>query len=1065
MEFRLLGPVEVVREGRALRLGGARERSVLTVLLLNANTVVGVHTLVDQLWPEAPPESAVHAVHVSISRLRRVLDEGSAGRIETHKPGYLVRVQSGELDLTVFERLCEEGRRAASEGDPESASATFSHACALWRGPPLADLVDEPFARAAAVRLAEARMEAVEQRITADLELGRQARLVAELEELVAAHPLRERLRAQLMRALYGCGRQAEALAVFRQTRRLLVDELGVEPGLELQEVEAAILAGSATADKPRSNGGRLAQLPLDTANFTGRVGELDRILSLAADGAPDAAGSASGVVGICAVDGMAGIGKTTLALHAAHLLADRFPDGCLFIDLHGHTDKIAPLDAGRVLDRLLRAVGVTGDRIPQDFDERAALYRSRLADKRLLIVLDNALDGEQVRPLLPASSGCLVLITSRRRLAGLDDARLLSLDVLPVVDAVALFAKVAGSDRVAGQDEMVRHVVDLCGRLPLAVRIAAARLRHRPAWTPQQLADRLARQRTSLSELADGERSVAAAFAMSYRDLAGHQQRLFRLLGLHPGSEFDVYAAAALADVRLAEAERVLEELLDAHLLGQPAAGRYGFHDLMRSYAGRLAAEHDAETDRRAALTRLFDHYLHTAASAMDAAYPGERRGRRRIPAPATPVPPVTPAAAGLDWLNTERANLVDAVVHMATHGWPTHIGPMADTLSWYLLAGGYHADAVTVHGHQLHVARAQHDRAGEAAARNSLGWAHLNLGHPREALGYAQQAAALFREIGDGVGEGIALSCIGAAEESWDEAVVYFQQALTLAREIGDDSGEGRALRNLAGAYQTWGRYREALHYTQQALVAHERGGDRNGVSQALRRLGFLHYRQGRDRDALDYFQQALMMAREAGSRFVEPAALDGIGLVLQRQKRFTEALDHHRQAVAIARDSGDPQEQAISLVGLGMAHHRQGHHGDALNHYRQALPLARQTGVAWLQARVYNPIGDALRATGQRDEAVHSYRSALALARQDGDRYEEARALDGIAVTCHDGGQMAEARDRWQEALAIYTELDVPEARDVRNRLTTLVDPTGVRPLPASAHRRDSRPERPS
>ena len=828
----------------------------------------------------------MHAVHVSVSRLRQLLEEGGDRRIVTRRPGYSLRVEPGELDLHLFERLGAEARRCAAEGDPESASALFAEACALWRGPPLADLAGEPFAAPVTARLAEARMEAVEERVAADLELGRHAQLVGELEEAVAAEPLRERLRAQLMRALYGAGRQADALAVFRAARRLLVEELGVEPGPELQQAEAAILAGGSGSERAGSaDGGRPAQLPLDTVNFTGRAGELEQILSLAVTDGPSAAGPAVGVVAICAVDGMAGIGKTTLALHAAHRLADRFPDGCLFVDLHGHTDKIAPVDPGQVLDRLLRAVGVAGDRIPPDVEERAALYRSTLADKRALIVLDNARDGEQVRPLLPASPGCLVLVTSRRRLTALDDARLLSLDVLPAADAVALFAKVAGAGRVAGQDDTVGQVVELCGRLPLAVRIAAARLRHRPAWTPRQLADRLAAERGRLGELADGERSVAAAFAVSYRDLAADRQRLFRLLGLHPGPDTEAYAAAALADTSLAEAERLLEGLLDAHLLGQPAEGRYRFHDLMRAYAARLAAEHDAETDRRAALARLFDHYLHTAGNAMDVIYP-ERRDRPPVPPPATPAPPLTSGTAALAWLDAERANLVAALVHVANHGWPDRVITLAATLSWYMVTGAQRADALAVHGHRLQAARTLHDRAAEAEALAGLGWTHLNLSEYPEALENAHQALALFRELGDGVGEGLVLNCIGIAQRGWDEGVVYYQRALELARDVGDEEGEGRALGNLACTYHSWGRYRDAVSYGRQALAAHERAGNRSGVSLILHNLGRVHLRQGRDRLAVDHFRRALAVARETGFRAVECGALDGIGMMLLRE-----------------------------------------------------------------------------------------------------------------------------------------------------------------------------------
>jgi DNA-binding SARP family transcriptional activator/Tfp pilus assembly protein PilF len=1042
MEFRVLGPLEVTRAGRALRLGAARERSVLAILLLNANGVVAVNSLVDQLWPDAPPETAVHAVHVSVSRLRRVLDDERGRRIETRKPGYVLRAESGELDLHVFVRLCREARALAARGDPESASALFGEASALWRGPALADLAEEPFAGAAAARLDESRMEAVEERIAADLELGRHASLVAELEEWVAVYPLRERLRAQLMRALYACGRQADALALFRETRATLVDELGIEPGRELREVEASILAWDSRPDRTRPGAGGQAQLPLDTASFTGRIQELDQILALvttAGDGGVDAT---PGLIAICAMDGMAGIGKTTLALRAAHLLASRFPDGRLFIDLHGHTDKVAPVDPGQALDRLLRAIGVAGDRIPADPEDRAALYRSELASKRVMIVLDNARDGTQVRPLLPAAPGCLVLVTSRRRLSALDDATVVSLDVLPPSDAAALFGKVAGEDRVAGHDRAVQQIVQLCGRLPLALRIAAARLRHRPMWTPGQLAERLAGEHTRLSELVDSDRSVAAAFAMSYRELDDEHRRLFRLLGLQPGSDLDLYAAAALADTGLDATERLVEDLLDANLLTQVVRGRYQFHDLMRAYAARLADEQDTDPDREAALTRLLDYYLHATGAAVGKVLPSQRRRTPTLPPSTTLVPPMISAGDALGWLDAERTTSIAMVVHLDGARWPSQLAQLGQILSMSLRFGSRGTDTLTVSGRLLEIARAEEDWPLEAAAWDGLAWGHIALHHYREAFEEAQRALPLYQQLGDGIGECSALNCLGysVGDKDPDAAAGYFRQALTAARAVGDHEGEGRALNNLSTIYAARGRYREEMVYLKQSLVVHERAGNPAGMSLSLLNLGGLHVRLGRDEQALDCLRESLTLARETGFRLAEPAALDVIGRVLQRRGRYAEAVDHHLRALALARDSGDEEEEADFLVSLGETRLAQEDTGRALEEIRRAVALATRGDNRQLRAVALNALGRALLVNGQSQEARHSHEHALTSAR-DLNRYEEARALDGIATTYHCDGESAHARHFWLRALAIYTDLEVPEADEVRVHLRDL------------------------
>ncbi|GAA3013180.1 AfsR/SARP family transcriptional regulator [Actinokineospora diospyrosa] len=579
MDFRVLGPVEAWRAGGRLAIGGSVQRSSLAVLLVNVNRVVPLEYFVDQLTA-SERRDARGAVRRRMSRLRAVLDVG-ATVLAARQGGYVLSVDPESVDLRRFERLVAQARAARAGGDRARAVRLLGDALGLWRGPALTGVVDG-VREAAASHLEEARLQAVEDRAELRIVLGEQESVVTELSGLVVDHPVRERLVGLLMLALSKAGRRAEALAVFTRTRRRLVQELGIEPGETLRQAQREVLSGGPPTPVVATGP---AQLPAAPATFTGRDEELAALLRSTA--------------AVTAIDGMAGVGKTALAVHAAHRLAARFPDGQLFVDLHGFTGDRAPVDPGEALEWVLRAIGLP--RIPAAFQERAALWRATVAERRLLLVLDNAAGEAQVRPLLPGGSNCLVLVTSRRRLAGLDDAVALSLPVLPPADAVTLFDRM--SDRAAAP-ALVAEVVELCARLPLAIRVAAARLRHRTTWTVAHLAERLRDERNRLTELAAGDRSVTAAFDVSYAHLDHRQQRMFRLLGLHPGPDLDATAAAALTQVD--DPAGGLEELLDANLLQQHEPGRYRMHDLVRAHAARLATRTDTPTDRRAALSRL---------------------------------------------------------------------------------------------------------------------------------------------------------------------------------------------------------------------------------------------------------------------------------------------------------------------------------------------------------------------------------------------------------------------------------------------------------------------------
>ena len=620
MRFAVLGPLQVrADDGSVVDVRGAMRRALLAALLLNAGSVVSVDRLSQCLWGDRQTDSTATPLYNQVMRLRQSL--GAAGeRIKALPPGYLIQIEPGEFDVQEFERLCSAGRQALTEGEWDRAASQCAAALALWRGEPLADVPHAALYQPWLLRLGQLRLQATEWRITADLNRGRHEELIPELSDLVHEFPLREALHESLMLALARSGRQAEALAAYQDARKVLVSELGIEPGASLRQLHQQILSGdvevvAAPAGVARTSSARASapgdkapnQLPADVRTFTGRGRELERLLAEAEEARQ---GTESGMVVISAIDGMAGIGKSALAIHAAHRLGEWFPDGRLFVDLRGFTPDQEPMTPEEALGYLLRSLDVAPRQIPRELGERAAYYRSRLAGRKMLILLDNAANSTQVRPLLPGAPGCLVLITSRAVLSGLDDAYLLSLEALPDQDAIALLHKVAGPGRVPEGDPAIAELIALCGNMPLPIRIAAASLRHPGAPEIGVLVAQLRDGAGRLERLRDDERNLTALFDASYASLDAGEQHMFRCLARVPGPDVDVYAAANMAGPDLPTARRVLESLLDQNLLIQHAADRYRMHDLLRSYANGLEGS-ELTAQREASRERLLDYYL----------------------------------------------------------------------------------------------------------------------------------------------------------------------------------------------------------------------------------------------------------------------------------------------------------------------------------------------------------------------------------------------------------------------------------------------------------------------
>jgi DNA-binding SARP family transcriptional activator len=928
VRFRVLGPLEVGVGSRVLDLGGRRIRAVLALLLAGAGRVVSVAALVDGLWDGQAPADAEQTVRSYTSRLRKALLPAAgpdAGELLlTRPPGYLLRLDPDALDAARFERLAAAGRRALDAGRPADAAEQLAAALGLWRGEAYGEFGGTAALRDEGARLDRLRLAAVADRIDADLALGLGGELVAELEGLIGAHPRHERLWGQLMTTLYRAGRQADALEAFRRARRVLVEESGVEPSPELAEIHRRVLAqdpqllGSRPAHpaavEPRVGPAvRPAQLPSAVAAFTGReeqLAALDRSLAGAlATAGPDGRPAA---VAIAAVSGTAGVGKTSLAVHWAHQVADRFPDGQLYVNLRGFDPGGQAMVPAEAVRGFLDAMGVPAGRIPAGLDAQAALYRSTLAGKRILVVLDNARDAEQVRPLLPGTAGAMVVITSRSQLTGLvaaNGARPIPLDLMPPAAARELLAARLGAARLGAEPEATDQIIAACARLPLALTIAAARAATNPAFPLTALAAELGQAGGRLDALAIGDPAtdVHVVFSWSYQALTPPAARLFRLLGLHPGPDISVPAAASLAGHTPAELRGQLAELLGANLISEPVPGRYTFHDLLRAYAGELAHRTDTETDRHAAVGRLLDHYTHTAHAANQHLSPA----RDPIPVPLRPLLPgasparLTGPGPALAWLTAEHSVLLAALGLAADSGFHTHTWQLAWALNTPLIRGG--------HGHDLaaawQAALTAAERLGDPTAR---AYAHCYLARAYTLLGRYPDA---HRELGP---------------------------ALQLYDETGDLVGQASAHHHLAVVWERQGRPGQALEHAQQALALYQAGGNRRGHAYALNAVAWHQAQLGDHAEALAHSRQALALHQQIGDRVGEAETWDTLGYAHHHLNHHAQAINCYQHALTLFRDLGDRSNEAATLTDLGDIHHAAGDPTAARTAWQQALTI---------------------------------------------------------------------------------------------------------------------------
>ncbi|MGX6603664.1 BTAD domain-containing putative transcriptional regulator [Micromonosporaceae bacterium Da 78-11] len=999
MRYGILGPLSVSHDGQSVSHDGlsvshdgqqvaitaGRDRIVLAILLLRPGRIVGVGELIEAVWSADPPATARGQLQTCVSRLRRTLP---AGTILTDPAGYGIRIAPGDdLDAAEFARLVSAARAA---DDSEQARRDYRRALDLWRGPALVE-IDSPGVRLAAAVLDEQLAVATEDWVDLELAAGHERDLLGELAGLVERFPLRERLRGQLMTSLHRSGRQADALAEYARARSVLHEELGIEPGAELQDLHRQLLAGTLpAADLGPARTDRVRCLPRTVADFTGRaevVGRLLKAIEVAEPTGP----------AVVVIDGMAGSGKTTLALRLAALVGEAYPDAHLFVDLHGHSEE-QPIEPAAALLVLLRQLGVDAGKVPADLTDRVGLWRTELARRRVLVVFDNAASSAQLADLLPTSPASVALVTSRRRLAGLDGVHPESLPMLDEDEAIELLARIAG-DRVRAEPEAAAAVVRRCSGLALAIRLAGARLAHRPRWRVADLVGRL--DGAVLPELAAEDRTLAGTFALSFEQLTVAQQRTFRLLGCYPGAEFDAPAVAALTGLHLHTARDLLDDLVDVHLVEEPEPDVYRLHDLLREFAVALAGLLPA-VELRDAVVAVLDLQLH-AAAAVVAGVPRQYLDRdlgARQPLRAD-LMPADPVAR----LERERPNLLAFVEAAAAAGRPDYAWQIPRAAWWFLFFRGYPADIAALCHRALEITEQSGDRAGSAIAANYLSSAYARMTDNAKARHYLELSIRLHEELGDWGSVAIATGNLAGLQfmsNQFAECVETSLATFRLGIRARQPDDLRRRLNNVATAYARLGRYPEALHYQRLNLFAASEQRDLHKIALCLVQIQSTRRESGavRVETARRYLEVALRVFRRGSFPDGEAQALAGLANLLRAEGRFAEAVVEHRRVLDIVHRLAD-----------------------------------RRTTPEYL-----HDLGTTLLASGDLPAARQVFEESLRLSREVPLPYSVAQAETGLAE-CLVSTDPAGARRLLGRARVTFARLGTPERYQVERRLATL------------------------
>ena len=987
----VLGPIRAWRDGQELDLGAAGRRTLFGLLILARGHPVSRAELVDVLWDDWPPPTAANIIQGYVKHLRQQLEPDRRPRSPSEVlpavgEGYALRIPHDNIDLERFRTLTSAAVAARRDDDLRRAQALFGQALQLWRGDPMADvplLTNRPKALA----LTGERQAAQARYCETMLDLGAVAEVLPMVREMAAEQPFDEAAQARLIRAYQAVGQRAEAFAAYHTVRARLADELSVEPGPLIAAAHAALLRDSPAEEsahpigKPAPAEARVispapvpavtpAQLPADVYGFTGRRSELrwlDQLLpaehtSRQVPDTPDP-------VVIAAICGTAGAGKTALAVRWAHRVRRRFADGQLYVNLRGYDDG-HPESVGDALTRLLTALGVPGKDIPADLDERAARYRTALTDRAVLVVLDNAASVEQVRPLLPSTPPTMALVTSRNSLAGLvalHGVRRLTLGSLPLDDTISLLQLLIGP-RADADPEAVTALAEQCARLPLALRVVAELAATRPDDRLIDLVDDLSDHRRRIRRLdagGDSRAAVRTVFSWSYRHLSATQAAAFRRLGLMVDANIGLHAAAALTGLDADQADHALTALTRAHLVQPVERSRWTMHDLLRAYAAQVCQAEETEAERTAALARLLDHYLATAAAAMDVLYPAERHHRPVIQPPdhRVPIPTLDNREAAREWLDAERATLVAICRYAATHGWQRH-AMLLSTMLYRYLEGSHHLDALDIHTHAL-------------------------------------EAACL---IGDEVGQAHALTNLGAVhrlQSRYSEAIDHLGRALALHRDNRDWYGQARTRSNLGIVYERLGQHGPAIEHQQQALDLYRQLEDRYGEAGALTNLGNVYSEVNRYEEAARHLEQSLGLFRTLGDPVGEAIGLCNLGDVQRELGRYEQASTSLQRALSLFRAAGHPNGEAAALSNLGRVHTWLGRYDLAVETLGQALDWFQEAGHRYGEASVLNSLGDVQRISGHTPDALARYQAALAIGIETGDRDEQARAQQGISL----------------------------------------------------------------
>lgn len=1040
LHIAVLGPLLVRYGDEPVEIRSPMQRQIFGLLALQPGQRVSREEIVDVLWGDRPPKTYLNLIQGHVAALRRLLRPGRGGRgsasIATlEHSGYTLAPEGARLDLVHFDDLVQGARAARSRENLVGAQELFGRALCLWRGPVLAGAGPWVRHHPVAVAIDRRRMDAALAFADLGLEGGNHRSVAAQLQGLVAAEPLHEGLHARLMLAMARDGDQAGALRLFADVRRRLADELGIEPGHELRAAHLQVLRQrlpglgsggedvaqlSPSAEPPR-------QLPLDARGFGGRLSELARLDALLATAAEHPS-----ALTVAALSGTAGVGKTTLAVHWAHRVRDRFPDGQIYVNLRGFDATGPAMEPAEAIRSFLDALGVPPERIPETSEAQKGLYRSLLTGRRILLVLDNARDAEQVRPLLPGAPTCFVVVTSRDQLSGLvaiEGANPLTLDLLSAAEGRELLARRLGAERADAEPGAVDELIAQCSRLPLALAIVTARAVTNPRFSLAAMADELREAGNRLDAFSGGDPAthVRTVFSWSYRTLSGEAARLFRLLSINPGPDIGVGAVARLAGTSETRVRPLLAELCRANLLTEHVVGRFAFHDLLRLYAAERNREED-DDERTAAAQRLYDHYAHTTRAASRLLYPNLiMLPQRALPADPAPVA-LDGHASALAWLDVEHVNLVAAITHAAEHGPRPAAWLIADGLRGYLARRRHSVHWFTVAEAGMSAALAEGDLLGQAALHLSTAHAHNNLAHDHEVIGHLRQVVELADKAGWAEGRAVGLGNIGSVYSDLgrlEDAHVNLLRALGLWEQIGAAHSSAITLNNLGNLDRVRGRLREATGYLGRALETSRQSGVRTGLSSALESLGQACHDLGRLTVGAEHLREALRLARRIGDNAGEAKALSTLSRIDLDAGRLSEALDAARSALRLSEELMHRQKESAACNALAACCHRLGRHQDAIAYFSRALRLAQEAGVRYEETEALIGLSTVHTHLGAHPKAAAHARDALALARKAGFRVREGQALTALAEVCLGRGDIDEAADHATHAIRLHRE----------------------------------------